>query len=212
MILSEAVKKQVLRQFERLKDPVEILVFSQEFECDYCRETRTLIEEIAGLSGKVSSKVYDFSKDSKEVEKYGVDKIPALVFLGKKDFGIRFFGIPGGYEFSTLLETLKLVSQGEPELGAGTKEYLAGLKTSLDIKVFVTPTCPYCPRAAVLAVNLALASDKVKTQIIEVSEFPHLAVKYSVQGVPKTVINETIVQEGAVPEAGILALLKKEVS
>jgi len=212
MILNEAVKKQVLRQFERLKDPVEILVFSQEFECDYCRETRTLIEELAGLSEKVSFKVYHFSKDSKEVETYGVDKIPALVFLGKKDFGIRFFGIPGGYEFSTLLETLKLVSQGEPELGAATKEYLAGLKTPLDIKVFVTPTCPYCPRAAVLAVNLALASDKVKTQIIEVSEFPHLAVKYSVQGVPRTVINETIVQEGAVPESGILALLKKELS
>ena len=94
MILSETVKKQVLRQFERLKDPVEILVFSQEFECDYCRETRTLIEEIAGLSGKVGFKVYDFSKDTKEVEQYGLDKIPALVFLGKRISGSGFLEFP----------------------------------------------------------------------------------------------------------------------
>ena len=122
----------------------------------------------------------------------------------------RFYGIPGGYEFSTLMETLRLVSQGASEISPSAKEYLAGLKSPLDIKVFVTPTCPYCPRAAVLAVSFALASDKVKAQIIEIGEFPQLAVKYSVQGVPRTVVNETIIQENAAPEAVFLALLKKE--
>lgn len=209
-MLNDAVKKQVVKQFERLKDPVEIIVFTQEFECDFCRETRTLAEELGGLSEKITVQVLDFEKNAAEAETYGVDKIPALVIKGKKDYGVRFYGIPGGYEFSTLMETLRLVSQGVSEVSPAAKEYLAGLKSPLDIKVFVTPTCPYCPRAAVLAVSFALASDKVKAQIIEIGEFPQLAVKYSVQGVPRTVVNETIIQEGAAPEAMFLALLKKE--
>jgi predicted DsbA family dithiol-disulfide isomerase len=56
----------------------------------------------------------------------------------------------------------------------------------------------------VLAHNLALASDWIKADMVEASEFPHLANKYQVYGVPRTVINDVIHLEGAYPEEMLL--------
>ncbi len=208
MVLDEKVRKQVTKQFDRLTGSVRLVVFTQEFECDYCRETRSIAEELAELSDKVSVRVYDFVRDSDAVKKYRIERIPATVVEWAEDYGIRFNGIPGGYEFTSLLETIRLVSQRKSELEPSTVEFLNGLKEDVDIKVFVTPTCPYCPRAVVLANHMAIAAPRVTARMIEVSEFPELAVKYQVQGVPRTVVNETIVQEGAAPEGVMVSLLK----
>jgi predicted DsbA family dithiol-disulfide isomerase len=56
----------------------------------------------------------------------------------------------------------------------------------------------------VLAHQLALANEHITADMIEASEFPHLANKYQVYGVPRTVINETIHLEGAYPEEMLL--------
>ena len=208
MVLDEKVRKQVSRQFERLTGSVRLVVFTQEFECDYCRDTRSIAEELAQLSDKVSVRVHDFGADTDAVQRYRIARIPALVVEGDEDYGIRFYGIPGGYEFSSLLETIRLVSQRKSELDPSTIDFLNGLAEDVDIKVFVSPTCPYCPRAVVLANHMAIASPRVTAQMIEVGEFPELAVKYQVQGVPRTVVNETIVQEGAAPEAVFVSLLR----
>ena len=81
----------------------------------------------------------------------------------------------------------------------------AALRDPVHIQVFVTPTCPYCPCAVVLAHKLAMASELVTADMVEATEFPHLANKYHVHGVPRTVVNETIHIEGAVPEAALMS-------
>lgn len=212
MVLNDRVRSQVEKKFEALAGEVNLVVFTQEIECDYCNDTRSLVEELGGLSEKLKVQVYDFVSDQEEVKKYGIDKIPALAVTGPKnrDYGIRFYGIPGGYEFTSLLEAVEMVSRGEAEISPGTREFLDSLDQDLHFQVFVTPTCPYCPRAVVLAHVLAMASDRVTADMVEVSEFPQLAVKYQVQGVPRTVINETIVQEGAAPEEMLISKLKEE--
>jgi predicted DsbA family dithiol-disulfide isomerase len=83
------------------------------------------------------------------------------------------------------------------------------LKAPIHIQVYVTPTCPYCPRAVVLAHKLALLSENVRADMIEAIEFPHLANKHAVMGVPKSVINETYYVEGAVPEKSFVDKLLK---
>jgi alkyl hydroperoxide reductase subunit AhpF len=110
----------------------------------------------------------------------------------------------------SLLEAIEMVSKGSSDLSAETREFLDSLDRDLHFQVFVTPTCPYCPGAVILAHALAMASDRVSADMVEVSEFPQLAVKYQVQGVPRTVINETIVQEGAAPEEMLISKLKRE--
>jgi glutaredoxin-like protein len=203
-LLSERIRKEVQAQWAGLLHPVTFKVFTQPFECEYCKETRELVEEVAALSDKLSVEVYDFEKDKPLADQYGVDKIPAIALVGAKDYGVRFFGIPSGYEFGSLVEGVKLVSRGETRLSPATRALVQRLTKPVHIQVFVTPTCPYCPRAVMLAHQLAVESDLIRADMVEVTEFPHLAMKYQVMGVPRTVINETIHVEGAVPESVLM--------
>lgn len=214
-LLDEKVRKQVSAAFAGMKNPVRLVMFTQgdggALECEYCEQTRELVQEVGALSDQITVEVKDFTGDAALAERYGVDKIPAIVVLSDgetpKDHGIRLYGVPAGYEFSTLIEDIRMVGSGEPGLSEGTLKSLKMLTRPVHIQVFVTPTCPYCPRAVVLAHKLAMASDLVTADMVEATEFPHLAMKYQVQGVPRTVMNEITHIEGAVPEAALVSKL-----
>ncbi len=215
-LLNENIEKQIRQAFEALTGPVNIILFTQGEnvpECEYCVETRELLEEVSALSDKITLEVHDFAREAKLAEQYHIDKIPAVAILSggaaPKDYGIRLYGVPAGYEFSTLIEDLLMVSQQKPALNAKTLEELKKLTQPVNIQVFVTPTCPYCPRAVVLAHQLALASDLITASMVEANEFPHLSNKYQVYGVPRTVIEDVIHVEGAVPEAMLVEELMK---
>jgi glutaredoxin-like protein len=185
---------------EKLEKPVKIIMFTQEVECQFCMQTRQLINELAALNDKIKVEIYDFLKDSEKAKEYGVDKVPAIVIVSEKDYGIRFYGIPYGYELQTLLEGVINVSRGRTDVSEETRKKLREIKTPVHIQVFVTLTCPYCPVVATIAYKFAIESDLIKADVIEASEFPQLAVKYAVMGTPKTVINEKIEFIGAFPE------------
>lgn len=209
-MISDRDKKAVGDRLAKLAAPVRLVVFTQEMECQFCKETRELAEELAGLSDKVRVEVRDFVKDEAEAKRLSVDKIPAIAVLDEtgKDYGIRFFGIPAGYEFVSLLETLEMVAKGISGVSVAGKEKLKNLKTPVNLQVFVTPTCPYCPRAVVLAFRLAMESPQVTASMVEATEFPHLANKYQVSGVPHTVIGDSPQPMiGAYPEAAALELI-----
>ena len=215
-LLQESDRKILQEKFAELAKPVKLVVFTQEMECQYCKETRQLAEEVAELSDMISLEVYDFVKHQEIAEQYNVDKIPAtIIMLGgdtPKDYGIRFFGIPSGYEFSSIIEDIMMVGSGETGLGAEMKAWAAALESPVHMQVFVTPTCPYCPRAVLMGHQLAMESEMITADMVEAIEFPHLSNKYSVQGVPRTVINENIHMEGAAPEPMLLTKLKQAVA
>lgn len=201
-MLKEEDKKEIQDRLAGMKDSVKLLFFTQQLAgtCQYCTETERLLKEVTELSDKLELEVWNFITDKENVESYGIDKIPATVTEGKKDYGIRFYGIPTGYEFATFLEVILRVSAGDSGLAENLKSQLKSVSKSIHIQVFVTPTCPYCTQAALTAQLLAMENENIKADIIEVTEFPQLGQKYSVMGVPKVVINETHSFEGAVPE------------
>lgn len=121
-------------------NPVKLVMFTQEFECQFCAETRGLVEEVASLSDMVTAEIHNFALDKEKAQEYQVDKIPAIAVVGKKDHGIRYYGIPSGYEFSSLLESIVDVSAQDSGLSEATSAFLAGLKDPLHVQVFVTPT------------------------------------------------------------------------
>lgn len=203
-LLQEKNKEQVRKVLAELENTVTLINFSQDFECQFCRETRGLMEEIAELSDKIILQTFDFQKDKEVADRYGIDKIPATVIEGDKDYGIRFYGIPTGYELSTLLDDIVHVSKGDSELSGPTRDALSGLQQDVHLQVFVTPTCPYCPRAVMVAHRMAIESDRITADMVEAGEFPHLAQKYRVMGVPRTIINETESIEGAATEDVVL--------
>ena len=208
-LLNEEVKEQVKQQLADVAGSVRVVMFTQEFECQYCSETRQLVEEVAGLSEQVTAEIYDFVADEDKAEELGIDKIPAIAVIGEEDYGIRFYGIPSGYEFTSLLEAIHIAARGEPDLNDETIDFLSALNEPVHIQVFVTPTCPYCPQSVVLGHQMAVASPLVQADMVEAQEFPHLATKYQVMGVPRTVINESVHIEGASPESMVVERLEE---
>jgi glutaredoxin-like protein len=194
-------------RFEELVHPVRLINFTQEVECLYCAETSDLMGEVAGLSDLISVEVRDFVADTEDVKKYSIDKIPATIVEGDTDYGIRFFGIPTGYEFGTLIEDIIMVSKRDSGLDPDTRRALAALNEPIHLQVFVTPTCPYCPAAVQLAHRFAMECDGIVADMVETTEFPHLTQRYGVVGVPKTVANEIGIAEGVVPENVLTANL-----
>jgi glutaredoxin-like protein len=139
-LLNEQIRKEVKSMLGDVSNPVTFKVFTQEFECQYCNETRGLVEEVAALSDKLSVEVYDFVNDKAVADGLGIDKIPAVAIVGAKDYGIRLYGIPAGYEFGSLIEDIKLVSGGDSGLSPETRKMVAGLTKPVRIQVFITPT------------------------------------------------------------------------
>lgn len=109
-------------------------------ECRFCKETGELLEEVAGLNDHIKVETFDFVRDAEKAKEFGVDKIPAVVVLGPESKGMKFYGIPSGYEFSTLIEDLVDAATGQSHLSDQTKAELQKITEETHIQVFVTPT------------------------------------------------------------------------
>jgi len=144
-LLNATVLAQVREIFQKLQRPVELLFFGSESGCDYCEDTRQLLEEIAALSDQLRLSVYDLEQDAEIAQQYRVDKSPAIVIAAREsdqilDYGIRFYGIPAGHEFSALIQALIMVSEGDSGLQPETRQFLGALTQPVNLQVFSTPT------------------------------------------------------------------------
>ena len=211
-MIREEDKKLVKKLFdEKLKNDIKILFFTQNLNCEYCYDTERIIDEISQLSEKITVEKYNLVIDTDKAKEFDVDKTPAIIITDKEEKirGIRYFGIPSGYEFSSLIEDIVMVSSGDSGLSEKIKQKLSEIDEKIHIMVFVTPTCPYCPRAVRTAHKFAFENQNITADMIEAIEFPELADNYFVQAVPKIVINNKVSFEGAVPEEFFLNYLLK---
>ncbi len=198
--LEEKDKQEIRKMLEEMQGPVKLIVFKSDANCMYCQETAMLMDEVAQLSDKLSLDIVDVDQDKEKAEAYHIDKVPALVIEGSKDYGIRFFGIPAGYEFSAVLGDIIDVSKGDSGLANRSRKELAKIDFPVRIQVFVTPSCPYCPTAVRMAHKFAIENENIRGEMVEAQEFPELAQRYEVYAVPKIVVNDEVEFEGALPE------------
>ncbi|MGC8999488.1 protein disulfide oxidoreductase [Caldisericum sp.] len=211
-LLKEKDAEYIKDLFEKnLKDEVTLTLFLEtngpkvtKFNEQYLPYTEEIAKEVAELSPKIKLNIY---KDNEEKEKeYGVKAISALFIEGPKtNKNIVYYGIPSGHEFSSLLEDIIDVSKGETELPVDIKEKVRKISSSVEILVFVTPTCPYCPRAVRTAHQFALENPNIIGAMVEANEFPDWSNEFNVYAVPKIVINGGKAEfEGALPEDAFL--------
>jgi glutaredoxin-like protein len=208
-LLNDEIVQNVKQMLGDIPQDVKLAVFTDDEHCDYCKEIVQLVNEVAATSDKVSVEQYEIHRDAAQAQTLGLKRAPVIAILGKEDYGLRFYGIPSGYEFSTLLHSIQKVSQGKSDLDDQTKYYLAGLDKPVNFQVFVTPTCPHCPQAAALAMEMAIESKLVNADVVEASEFPNLSNHYNVMGVPLSVINDAERIEGAAPPKMLLDAIRK---
>ena len=211
-LLDDNIKNQVREAFGELPNPVAILFFgsSDPERCAHCADTKALLEEVSDLSDQLHLQVYDVEEHAELAQQYKVDGVPVFVLAGQEgeqllDYGIRYKGIPAGHEFSSLINGLILVARRDSNLSPETRQFLKELTQPVHLQVFVTPSCPYCPRSVVLAHQFAMESPLVEAEMVEAMEFPELSDRFAVSGVPQTTINMgagTIV--GSAPEQSLV--------
>ena len=202
-LLSDQDSETVRARLATLQRPVTILFFTQTIgapETVYL--TKRVLEEVVGLSDRLTLEEVNLVLDRERAAQFGIEHIPAIVLLKDgEDTRIRFLGAPAGYEFMSLVEAVILAGTDDSGLSANARTLVAQHVTGpLDIKVFVTPTCPHCPRAVTLAHRLAAENPLIHATCVEATEFMDLARRFNVTGVPKTIVNDSVEILGALPE------------
>lgn len=196
---------------DELQDEVTILAYTRKaqgldqpgLQCEFCKETEELMNEVRELSDKIKMEVREYSPDDEMVKTMGIDKIPALVLSRGPDMskGIRYFGIPGGFEFSSFVDDIMDISRNSTDLDPKTKNKVRGVNRDIHIQVFFTPTCPYCPAAVRTAHQMAMENPQhIRADAVEAAEFPDLISQYDITAVPTVVINNDIQFQGVLSE------------
>jgi glutaredoxin-like protein len=209
-LLSDADRAAVQRHLDHLTNNVTLLFFTQTIGApETVHMARQVVNELAELSPRVTVEEVNLVLDRDRAAQFNVENVPAIVLLKNgSDTRMRFLGVPAGYEFMSLVEAVTLAGTEGSGLQDASRTLLGKLTAPLDIKVFVTPTCVYCPRAVTTAHRMAVESPLVTATCVEATEFPELSRRYSVTGVPKSVANGNEIV-GAVPEEDFVAGLLK---
>ncbi len=212
-LLNDEVKGQVKEELGELKEDVTLITFTKKENCQFCNDTAQLVKEVSEVNAKIKVEVYDIDENPDKASQYKVDKAPTIIPLDKKmkDFNIRFYGIPGGYEFMSLIETIKMIGTNNSGLSEELKNEVKSIDKEVQLDVFITLSCPYCPRSVIAAHKFAFENDNIKSAMVEAQEFPEWANKFDVMAVPKTVINEGHSFEGAMPEDMVIQEIKKAI-
>ncbi len=224
MFISEQDKLEIKKQVGDLLKPTDLILFSQKIGCEYCADTELLLKELTETLNNLKLVIYNPLIDVDLANKYGVNKeLPAITLRTDKDYNFKFLGIPAGYEFTWLLNSILMVANNQLPINQKTintlKEVDNILKSNqaiLELWVFVTPTCPYCPIMTINSTAFSIVTDNIKTINVEVSEFQDYAIKYNVMGVPKTILklitkdNKVFEDdiEGALPENKFAEFIK----
>ncbi|MCD6105104.1 MAG: thioredoxin family protein [Thermosipho sp. (in: Bacteria)] len=202
---------------KEMENKVKLIYFGDSKEnCEYCELEEQILDELQELSDKIIVERYNVNDHKDLVEKYEVEMVPALILTLEdgEDKGVRFYGLPSGHEFGTLVQDITAFGKGaKPDLSPNTIEKLKEIDTPVRISVFVTPTCPYCPRAVLTAHNFALINPLIKAEMIEANEFFELSNEFGVSSVPHIVINRNpnTFFIGAYPEAQYLEEVLKAI-
>lgn len=209
-LIAPADQERLRADFAAMPRAVRVLFFTQTFDGDACLQTRQILDELPPLSDRIAIDEVNFVLEPDRARQYGIDRVPALALVGETEAGdardshIRFLGTPAGYEFVSLVRAILLVGGAPLQLSAASLARVAAVDRPMTVHVFTTPTCPHCPRAVNLAHEMAWANPLITSYAVEVTEYPDLARRYHVSGVPKTVVDDRIEILGALPEAAFV--------
>ncbi len=208
--IEDKILDQIKEMFNTIDSEVTLHMFTQKDHCLLCNETLVLVTQVSAQSDKVILDHCECDVNSEKAQKFKIERHPAIVVEGKAKGLIRFYGIPSGYEFGSLIESIIMsgTSKGS-DLDSSLVEEIEAIDKPLHLQVFVTPTCPYCPTAVLTAFKLAMLNENITADMVEATEFQELSMKYHVQGVPKTVINDNWDVVGGVPPQTVMEKVRE---
>lgn len=210
-LLNKDVRKQIKEVLSAMVKPIKMVLFTSEGVCTTCKETRQLLTEVSELNDKILVEEYDIDKDNDEAKKYNIELTPSFVILDdNNDYsGIKFNGIPAGHEINSFLSAILYVSGIDLGLDKKILEQIKKIDKPINMKVFITLSCPHCPGAVQKAHMLALLNKNIESEMIESQTFMDLSKKFKVSGVPKIIINDKLELLGNQPIEAFLEEINK---
>ncbi len=205
---SQAYLQQLKATFDQLPNDIPLYLFTAKGHEDvFTHANREVIRAFRQLTDKITLREHDM--DHELAKKWNVTHSPTLVIAPEK-FAIHWLGAPMGEEARTFLEILILIGLGQSQLSDQALKVLNKIDADRHIKIFVSPTCPYCPQQAINAVKAAIEMpDKISVEIIDIQSEPELADQYSAQSVPQAYANDVLIGQGAQPEEVFILSLEK---
>ncbi|MFA7075814.1 MAG: thioredoxin family protein [Candidatus Izemoplasmatales bacterium] len=192
-LLNQEIQDQIRDFLSHMDKEISFVLFTKKTGCETCTQTRMLLEEISSLNDKITFVNKDLDIDTAEAKEFGITMAPSFVILDSngKYRGVKFSGIPAGHEINSFLSAV--IDMSGVNFGFDEKiiERIKKIKKPINIKVFVTLSCPHCPGAVSNAHRLAMLNENIESEMVEAQTFFEYASKYNVSGVPKIVINET---------------------
>lgn len=204
------VEDQLRVVFDGMPNRVPLYLFSREGVNDVLTQAcRDLIRSFRNLTDKIEFR--EFPLNHELALKWDVTVAPSLLFDPER-YSIRYLGAPYGEEARTFLGALILVSHRQSNLSEASQKVVQKLDSPRRLKVFVSPTCPYCPEQSIHAVKAVIENPElVSLEMIDIQANPDLASQYSAFSVPQTFANDIPVGQGLQPEElFVLSVLKLE--
>ena len=198
-LLTEDIKALLKETFRELKDEVSLEVFTQKgIHDDFNEVAAGLVRAISELTDKI--KPHFFLIGDETSRSRGVSRSPTILIAPDK-YSIRYTGAPVGEEGRSFIMALLMVSTGKTFISDDSRQRIKRLKQKRHVRVFVSPTCPYCPQQVLYAISAAIErKDLVSAEVIEIYENKDLAEQYAAMSVPKTFVGETLTASGLQPE------------
>jgi glutaredoxin-like protein len=192
-LFSADVANQIKDIFTGMINPITIKLYV-DGNCDTCAETKQLLSETRELSDKITLDIIELADAGDDLVTYQIERTPSFIFLDHegKYRGVKFNGIPAGHEINSFISAIMEMSGVEFGFSDKVLERIAKINKAVDIKVFVTLSCPHCPGAVQTAHRLAMLNNNIKGEMIEAQTFYDLSTKYNVSGVPKIIINDKL--------------------
>jgi glutaredoxin-like protein len=210
-LLNTELQDQIRDYLSPMKNKVTLMLFTQESPCETCTETRQLLKEVSELNPLISFVEKDLIEDIRDVDQYGITLTPSFIMLDSDGNyrGVKFNGIPAGHEINSFLTAIIDMSNQEFDYEKSILDRIQKINKPVNIKVFVTLSCPHCPGAVNSAHRLAMLNKNIEGEMIEAQTFYQLSEQYQVSGVPKIVINEKYELLGNQPIEAFLNELEK---
>lgn len=210
-LLNQEVTQQIETILKQAKNDITIVLFTKSGDCPTCKETTQLLEEVSALSERITLTKKDINDDETIAKQYGITLTPSFVLLDSENNyqGVKFNGIPAGHEINSFITAL-LEMAGQPiQYDETVKARISTLQKDVNIKVFVTLSCPHCPGAVQNAHRIAMLNKNIEGEMIEAQTFGPMANRYDVSGVPKIVINDEHELVGNQPVEAFLDIIEK---
>jgi len=194
-------KELIQNEMRKLKNKITLKLFTdfktqkdglKSRKCLACNSTFYLLNTLAENSdGKLEIEELSSEENEDIAEKYNVKRIPTILFLDANNREvIRYTAEPSGAELVPFIKSLQYFSGVSSFYKDAIISNLKKISKS-NIDLFITHTCPYCPQVVPIVNFFAILSKgKIKVNIIDINANQDIAMKYQIQGVPHTMINE----------------------